>query len=48
MYNSRIRVNLLTQTIEPAPEQFEDGRRVVPGLATALQKDVDAGAQSLC
>ena len=41
-----IGVNQLCQTIEPAAEQCQHSRRVVPGLATGLEKDVDAGAQS--
>jgi hypothetical protein len=42
-----ISVNQLSQTIEPAAEQLQHGRRVVLGRATSIEKDVDAGAQSL-
>ena len=41
-----IGVNQLCQIIEPAAEQCQHSRRVVPGLATGLEKDIDAGAQS--
>src|SRR5437016_11405874 len=43
-----ISVNLLSQTIEPAAEQLQHGGRVVLGRTTGLEKDVYAGAQSLC
>src|SRR5687767_3811796 len=43
-----ISVNHLRQAIEPTAEQLHHSRRVVLGRATSLEKDVDAGAQSLC
>ncbi len=46
IYESGIGVNKLCQIIVPAAEQFQHSWRAVPGGATGLQKDVDAGAQS--
>jgi hypothetical protein len=48
IHESGIAVNQLCQIIEPAAEQCQHSRRVVPGLATGFEKDVDAGAQSFC
>ena len=45
IHESGLGVNQLCQIIEPAAEQCQHSRRVVPGLATGLEKDVDAGAQ---
>src|SRR5258707_13796580 len=42
-----IRVNQRSQTIEPAAEQLQHGRRIVLGPATSFEEDVEAGAQSL-
>ena len=46
LHESGIGVDQLCQIVEPAPEQRQHRRRVVPGLATGLEKDVDAGAQT--
>src|SRR5260370_31682893 len=42
-----IGVNQLSQTIKPAAEQLQHRGLVVPGLATRIEKDVNAGAQPL-
>ena len=42
-----IRVNQLSQTIEPAAKQLQHGWRVVLGRSTSIEKNLDAGAQSL-
>src|ERR1044072_3680840 len=47
VYERVIRVNLLSQTIQPAAEQRQQRGCVVPGLATGLEKQIDAGAQPL-
>src|SRR5882724_2187197 len=38
-----IRVNLLSQIIKPAAEQCQHSGLIVLGLATGLEKDIDAG-----
>src|SRR5712691_7895635 len=45
IHESGVGVNQLCQIIEPAAEECQHCRRVEPGLATVLEKDVDAGAQ---
>ena len=45
IHEFRIRVQLSRQLIEPAAKQCQHGRHVVPGHATGIEKDVDAGAQ---
>src|SRR5437016_5951207 len=45
IHESGLGVNQLRQLVEPATEQSQHGRRVVPGLAAGLEKNVDAGAQ---
>src|SRR5437660_545458 len=42
-----IRVNQLSQTIEPTAEHLQHPWNVILGRATGLEKDVYAGAQSL-
>src|SRR5258707_12691242 len=37
-----ISVNQLRQFVQPTAEQFQHSRRVVPGRATGLEKDIDA------
>ena len=45
VYECGISVNLLSQGIQPVAEQRQDSGRAVPGLATGLEKEIDAGAQ---
>src|ERR1700730_14152695 len=45
IHESGICINQHRQIIETAAEQCKHSRRVEPGLATGLKKDVDAGAQ---
>jgi hypothetical protein len=47
IYECGISVNLFSQTVEPAAEQWQDSWNVVFGYATGLEKDVYADAQSL-